>query len=147
MAPRVAEKQRPTEPPPFKRVLVAGQEYTTLERYCNGKQPGPRARAKVQNTCGCNALVLEGGDHKTLEAGGFVSQAGKELLPCGSDGCPPKYLPSTSRKTACLIVATGEPVTIQRLTRATVKVTGRRLVPLWRVADLHQYVSFLNGRH
>ena len=82
-------------------------------------------REDVYKRCGHNALLLEDGDHKTLEAGGFATTRGKELLPGMQN------LPSTPKETICLAARTGKPVKVKRVGATEV---GRG--HLWRVSDL-----------
>ena len=68
-------------PPPFKRVKICGEAYTTLQRFNGGAQTGPRKRNMVRNKRGQDAMLLDGGDHKSLEASGYATARGRELLP------------------------------------------------------------------
>ena len=90
----------------FKRVLVCGVQYTTLTWYNGGKQPGSHRRQLVRERCAANALLLEGGDYKSLKS--FASARGKELLPTSTN------LPSSvPRPTACK-ASGGEDVKLSR---------------------------------
>ena len=119
----------PSTTPPFKRVKVCGQDYTTLHWF-TGKQPGPRVRQAVFKSCGRNALVLQNGDSKTLEKAGFAGPRGKELLPGRV------LLPSSPKDTSCCSVRSGVAVQIHRPGETE---AGRG--HLWLVSDLEGIAS------
>ena len=116
-----------SQPPPFKRVKICGDAYTTLQWFYGGKQPGPRKRNMVRAKCSQNAVLLHGGDHKSLEASGYATAQGRELLP----NTP--TLGSTTKVTACPSVRQRGQLKVSRLGGA---VGGRGI--LYRVSDLRK---------
>ena len=121
-----ATRQPPgAAPPPYARVRVCGHAYTTLTWFNGGRQPGPKKRKTVCERCGANALELQGGDCKSLQAGGFATPAGKELFPGATT------LPTAWTATACTSVLSQERV---KARRAGGRVAGRGC--LWRVSEL-----------
>lgn len=100
----------------------------------DGKQPTPEVRKQVYERCGQQALRLKGGDSKSLDASGFATSRGRELLP----GCT--YLPSAPKDTVCY-AASGKPVKVSRPGRLGPRKWGY----LWRVSDLESLPALSGG--
>lgn len=109
----------PTTPTSFKRVLVAGHEYTTLTWFYGGKRPSYKKRQAVYTACKHSAYVLEHGDTSTLEKAGFATATGKELWPGAS------YLVDGPKDTCLLSVHDSKAVQLKRPTAHDMRKKSR----------------------
>ena len=126
-----------TAAPPvaFKRVLIAGHEYTTLSWFCGGggKRPSFQKRQAAYEACKHSAYVLVDGDTSTLEKAGFATATGKELWPGAT------YLVEGPKDTCCHAVAAGSIVQLKRPTARDMAKKSRPV--LLKVEDLRSHFS------